>query len=451
MGPRCLLVDLGASRVKSARCDAETGELSGVRSAPSLAGSGSRPGRFEVDPAALRERFETLCELHWREAPNGFDAVFLSSEMHGFVAVDGRGAAVSPYVSWRDQRALETHAGVSTAALIGSTLGSRFRDITGMRFRPGIAFGNVLHLARSGALPSSIVLHSLPDWLAGVSGEGPARIHESMAGSLGLLDVSTRAASPELIEVLHTLGGVRCALPEVSASPTPAGWWRRDGRRVPIYTGVGDQSCAILGSGNRVGETLSVNVGTGSQVSTIVRSPEGVHDFDVRVHLDGTWLRTITHIPAGRALNVYMGFLAEVARAAGAVSPDPWPWLSELGLEDLECASLAVDLAVFESAWRFRRGGSISGFVEGELTVRNVLASIVRALAQQYADAAAIVDPSRQLGEVVLSGGVPARMPVLAPWLARTLGRPVRAGDATDETLLGLSLIARQALGRHDA
>jgi len=40
-------------------------------------------------------------------------------------------------------------------------------------------------------------------------------------------------------------------------------------------------------------------------------------------------LNTITHLPAGRSLNVLVDLLTELARAEGLVLADPWKFIAE--------------------------------------------------------------------------------------------------------------------------
>ena len=61
---------------------------------------------------------------------------------------------------------------------------------------------------------------------------------------------------------------------------------------------------------------LSINISTGSQVSRRTDRLEP-GEVQTRAYFHGDLLQTITHLPAGRSLNVLVRLLTEVARAEG--------------------------------------------------------------------------------------------------------------------------------------
>ena len=80
-----------------------------------------------------------------------------------------------------------------------------------------------------------------------------------------------------------------------------AGYWAHSAGRVPIYVGIGDHQCSLLGAGLVERHTLSINLGTGAQVSTL-EDKWTPQEAETRPYFSGQMLNTITHIPGGRAL-----------------------------------------------------------------------------------------------------------------------------------------------------
>src|SRR6185295_18972949 len=118
------------------------------------------------------------------------------------------------------------------------------------------------------------------------------------AAAFGALDLSTGRWHEE---VIGKLGLESLRWPEVRASGAVVGKWRG----APCFTAVGDQQCALAGALLAERE-LSVNIGTGSQVAILSDSAmAGPHQ--TRPYFGGRFLRTITHIPAGRALSALLG------------------------------------------------------------------------------------------------------------------------------------------------
>jgi hypothetical protein len=70
---------------------------------------------------------------------------------------------------------------------------------------------------------------------------------------------------------------------------------------------------------------------------------------------------------------------------------------------------LKIDLNVFPQSKWFDGGGDISGILEGEFTLKNLLASIISSLSLQY------VDPVESTGchNIILTGGIPKKLPII--------------------------------------
>ncbi len=349
-----LAVDFGTTSTKSALVDVETGALVDVRHHPAIPPSPGPPGRFEVPLEAIRDRFLGLCASYASPLDAPLAGIVICSEMHGFALVDDAGRPRSSYVSWKDERSREPIAGVDSVTLVTRALGDRFKAITGMRARPGLPLMNLVHLLRETSLPDGLHVVSLPDWLARAgAGAGATGLgHPTMLAGMALYDIETARGSHELLALVRELTGrsVRLAVPAEAGAI--AGTWHHGGQRIPIHVGAGDHQTTLLGAGVTAGDCVSLNLGTGSQLAILDRA---VADDAVerRPYFDGGMLHAITHIPGGRALAAFVGFLEDAARAGGAPAPDFWPQLAALQADDVAAASLDVDLAVFRGAWGY--------------------------------------------------------------------------------------------------
>ena len=88
---------------------------------------------------------------------------------------------------------------------------------------------------------------------------------------------------------------------------------------------MGDHQAALAGA--FLGEReLSLNISTGSQASLFTPTWQP-GNYQTRPFFDGRFLNTITHIPAGRALNVLFKLLTELAEAQRLACVIPGPTL----------------------------------------------------------------------------------------------------------------------------
>ena len=439
---RYLLIDFGASRVKYACFDAELGKFSGEGDLPAPPPVRAEGLCWEESPRRLREAFLSACAWASSGLKSAPDAILLSSQMHGFVVTDFKNRPLSNYISWKDERSLAVVGGKESAYdILGRKLGARYLALTGMKMRPCFPVFNFAALARAEKLPRSCRLLSLPEWLCAGCDDNAELVHETIFAGLGFYELGKRRLSPAIGDAVEDYCGCRpifgCPVPEI----VPCATLRMRGRSVPVFVGVGDHQCAVLGAGNINGKTLSVNVGTGSQVSAPgLSGPPGA---ETRPYFDNAWLGTITHLPAGRALDEFLGIFGKSQQSK------LWKKLGALTAKQALESSLEVDLAVFASAYGYRGGGSVACIGPGRLTEHEYLGALVKAMAHNYACAAEVL-AGGGLKKAVFGGGVARKIPALASAFELVSGIKAQVFTGREETLSGLAALALKISGRPD-
>jgi sugar (pentulose or hexulose) kinase len=251
-----------------------------------------------------------------------------------------------------------------------------------------------------------------------------------------MLDLSTRDWNAAVVEAAGLAGVPRSRLlPDDAAG----GEFVCAGRRLPCFPAVGDQQAALLGVQLNVGE-LSINSSTGSQVGVLTEQLE-LGDYQTRPFFKGKWLNTLTHLPAGRSLNVLVELLSALAVAQGRPLEDPWSHIAR-SAESAQDSELVVDLSFF--AGPLGDHGAIRGITTENLTVGGLFRAAFRNMAENYECCARRLRPLADWPAVVLSGGLPQKIPILRELIAQRYTAPVRLSEATEETLLGLQVLARR-------
>jgi sugar (pentulose or hexulose) kinase len=444
-----LLVDFGASRVKAALFHAGENRILLRAERPSPEPRWGDGGEVEIDPrahaAVLDELAAELCGPRLA-APS---SVWLCSEMHGFVLDDGHGTALTPYISWRDMRAMRVSPGERESAFdrCSRELGDEFFSITGMRLKPGLPFINLVHIARCGGLPPRSRFLSLPEWIAASAGTYSGSVHISMAAASGFYDLKQHDWSRRLMGMgAGNESAMDFGVPS-DFDGLGLGTVKVAGRTLPLFGGFGDLQTAIFGAGVPNRSNAAINLGTGSQVVRLARSP--VPAVERRPYFSDQELAAITHIPSGRALNVYAGLFDAIGEASGGSRGAFWRLFGTLAAEEILAAPLPVDLNVFPGSWRFERGGSIAGILEPGTAAPPLVASVALGWLRQYADALDMVDPGREEGQVVLAGGLVRRCQAAPAVLEALTGRHMLPPEGEeDETITGLAAAARGVMGR---
>jgi sugar (pentulose or hexulose) kinase len=424
---RFLGIDAGATYLKGAVLNTETLCVEQVIRSVFPPFLPSREGIREVSPGAILACVSQLLDELYSAAPDAC-GLFLCGQMHGLVLTSGRGGASSNFITWQDSR-----ASASFAAL-ASRVDPATRQETGNELRPSLPLSTLFFLRQTNQLPTGDFLPaSLVDFLAAsLCGTRPVT-SASNAAAHGCMDVRRGRWHSGM---LAAAGLQSIELPEIVADGACVGTLPRRWGSMPCYAPVGDQQAALLGTSLQPGE-LSLNVATGSQVSMVTRDP-AAGDYQFRPYFGDQFLRTITHIPAGRSLNLLLGLLAGMDRGCGE---DLWARL-ERAARDVPATTLHVDLSFFPCA--LGDSGSIANIREDNFTVGHLFRATIESMAANFEHCAARLSPERSWDRLVFSGGLILKLQTLQEAVIRRFGCRSRMAAEREDTLQGLTFLASQ-------
>jgi sugar (pentulose or hexulose) kinase len=440
---RYLGIDIGSSFIKGAVLDADALCLSHIErvDAPPLV-SGLDQKFREIEPGAVLQRVRQVLErLH----DHALDAagVLMCSQLHGMVLCDETGRAQSRYITWQDQRALMPlpGAGASSFDELESLISREERQQLGNERVPGLPLNYLYWFARNRVLPDMRVMPAaLPYFVAAqLCGTTPVSDITHAYGQ-GALNIHTRDWHHAVIEKL----GLRdVQWPRIVSQGTVIGEWCHAGRSIPVFAPVGDYHCSQVGALLESSE-LSVNISTGSAVIQIAEGAE-TGEFQTRPWFDGCYLKTITHIPAGRALNALVHLLTELATEQGVTLRDPWDYIhAEAARAD--DGGLQVNPAFYTSNMGNR--GAVLNLREENMTIGHLFHAMFSGMADNYATCAGRIAPQRDWSRLVFSGGVALKNQVLRQLVCERLGRDHRLAPSDEDTLFGLLVLSFAFTGR---
>lgn len=430
---QCIGLDIGSSTIKGAVLDLESGTVHSITREPFPEPAPGLPaGWFEVDPHEVVARTRSVISQLLTRAPEA-KSLFLCGQMGGVVLVDASHRARTRYLSWRDQRTLDGALGQ-----VQNKLGP-FLPQLGNELKPGSMTSLLYWLQQAGELS--------PGWRPATIGDF---VISQLCGTLpqmegtqaiGLVDLQLQGWNQQ---AFAALGLEQLDWGELVGATTPVGRAVIEGRELTAYPTLGDQQCALYGVGLQIGD-LSINVSTGSQVSRVTREfIPGT--YQSRYFLGGTFLNTITHIPAGRALNVLVDLLTAIPNARGQSVATPWEVISREAAQAIEgTGGLRCHPAFFDSP--IGREGHITGITTENLTLGNLFRATFESMAQTYDQLANRLWPERAWKRVVVSGGLTRSVPILRELIERRFPGQLVETTADEETLLGLLEVARQATG----
>ena len=421
-----LLIDFGASRIKSAIFDSK--KLNNIKNFTPTKPYDTKNNKYVVSLNEIEKQFRTIVSEYSLEYK--IDGIYLCSEMHGFAILNEENKPISDYISWKDERCLNKKGGISTFEYLKKIYGETFYKKTGMKPRPCYPFFNLFeYLQEKKLFPQKIKIISLPEWICALDGQSKNISHSTMSAGLGFYNIYTKQFDKELISAFDDFN-----LDILFNKPTDnieiGGYININGKNIPIYTGVGDHQCAVLGAGNDE-NTISLNLGTGSQIG-VINSENNT--AEKRPFFDNKLLSVITHIPSGRSFNTYINFLTEINP-----NYNYWEMLSNLSLQDVLNSTLEIDLANFSSAWNYENGGKISKINETNLNLKNFLGSILKNYILQYEKGIEYLGEKRK--KIILSGVIPHKLPIIKEYFEKKGYETLITTSQEDETFLGLCII----------
>ena len=226
-----------------------------------------RPGWSEQDPedwARASERALARLEVE-------VDAIGLSGQMHGLVALDDAGQVLRPAILWNDQR-----TGAECAEIEERVGLDRLVSLTGNRALPGFTAPKLLWLRHhEPEVYRRIHRIMLPKDYVRLRRTGEWAIDAADASGTLLFDVAGRRWSDDMLSALE--------IPRE---------WLPPAHESTDIAGAGDQQAAALGVGVIEAGAVSVVLGTSGVVFAAL--PSYAHDPDARVHafchaLPDTW------------------------------------------------------------------------------------------------------------------------------------------------------------------
>ncbi len=429
---RYLNLDLGASRIKWV-----------IYSGSGIIKSGTYLNPYSKFSNSVEIKIPELGSILYKLVESSvvqfnIEKVLISSQMHGFAIVNNRNEFLSEYVSWLDQRFVS--ANPQLFASIKNDLGSSFHAETGMEMKGGLPFFNSISVLNS-INESKIRLISLPEVILMKLGVKNPLVHSTIFAGTGFYNISDKTVSDDLLKFHSLITGKKLLFNELENS-CKAFETIIAGKPILVSIGYGDHQCAVLGSMND-SDSISVNLGTGSQVSKIINSLDGINfseEFQYRPFFNNTSLLCKTHIPSGRSINVFVNFLSSLS------TRNVWEDIEKLSIENLDRASLKFDLANFKDAYKYKFGGSINIINEDDFTYENFLASLVKSYLFQYVEIInSINESSKHLTKkIIFSGGLSKKLSVIESFYKQLLNFDISIASDNydeDEAIMGLKIL----------
>ncbi len=241
------------------------------------------------------------------ESDEKIDAIALTGQMHGILYIDSYGKAISPLITWRDQRGTLPSPGNSS----GESLAQEMSRLSGYPCSTG--FGLTTHFAnlKKQTVPSQASsIATIADYTAmTLSGFRRPKMDPTNAASLGVFQVKTGEFD---FTAINRAGIDPAILPKVIPFG-PIGEYRE----IPLFTPIGDNQAGYYGAVMSRQATIHLMVGTSAQVSFYSQNYLTVEGLETRPFPGRGFLLVGAALMGGSLWALLAHFFEEILSACG--------------------------------------------------------------------------------------------------------------------------------------
>lgn len=363
----------------------------------------------------------------------------ISNEMHGFIITYEDGTPYTDYISWQKEYGLKTlDCGKSAFQILSA---DDYKDSirkSGMGLRAGLPSSNLLYLIRSEKIQDNntkvLYFYTLGDYLIKVLCGKEPFCHPSNAAATGLYDITTGNWNTDYIT---RIGAEKIVFPQVSTQSINSNFGKCS---LNIFPAIGDQQAALLGAGLENESDLSFNLGTGAQVTRLTKKIDFSDKWQIRPFFNEYYLKTIPHLPSGRALNVFVRFIKDVLQKFDVNVDDDKLWHVLLDEENkYDKTTLTCDLSFFQNPITNKTVGSVTNIEEYGLTTGSLFKSVFLQMADNFLKTAnLVVSDKSTIKRIVFSGGIARRIEPIRKYILKEYKGTEVSPIIENETLTGL-------------
>lgn len=354
-----------------------------------------------------------------REYQSNIDRIYVSGQMGGYVIEESGKFEI---VSWQDKRSLEPRYQKDKFEVdLWLRTSAAFKE-TGSELRPGLPFFSLAITKPYSRYPNTpspfrSVISFVTSYLTNFEAND---MHITDAAASGLFNLKSKAWDDEMICMLDK----SLILPLVHSDVTKIG--QSSKFLLDVFTGVGDQQASLYGTEMETGKIV-VNIGTGGQVAGFQEPFQPKGNIQIRPYFEGKEIRTVTHLPSGRALKAFVEFCFP-----GEYQFDKYTEFERsCQLPDF---TSDIELVDFKHTLNALKGSS------SKLTVDKISSKFFGSLIRTYEVALSELNLD---GELLFAGGVGQKVQIISSELSRATGRKFSISKAQETTLEGLAKIAR--------
>ena len=421
---------IGTSSICGVAYNPETKELSTAIRTNNSAIPSNRQDEKMQDPAKIMECVHAILK-ELAKGCNTVASIGITGQMHGILYVDRNGKAASPLFTWQDGRGNRRMAEGTTYAEHLTAAGG-YQSATG--------YGLVTHFynSRNNLVPrDACKICTIMDYAAmQLTRRRTPLTDYSNGASLGFFNKKRLQFDLGALSA----AGIGCEiLPEIAPSATLAGYYKN----IPVYSAIGDNQAAFIGSVRDRDTDVHITVGTSSQISVYSPGYLEIPTLDTRPLPGGGYIIAGAELCGGYSFTILKNFFAETARLIfGKNIPDDDIYAAMTSLPIPEESTLSVDTLFDGTRQNPEKRGQITGISTSNFLPQELISGFVRgicdALYHHYMHLPSTLLKGRT--HIVASGNGFRKNPLLKQAFEKRFGLPVILSACTEEAAFGAAI-----------
>lgn len=351
------------------------------------------------------------------------EAIYFSSQMHGFVLFDENYNNISDFITWKNS---------SINNILDNSLFDNFY-LTGLKKRNDLPINNLdEYIINNNLKNRKLYFKNITEAILDIESIKTSKCHSTMACGTGFYDIFNKKYINTYIEYFKNKYNIELIFDTVIDIIDISGNINFNinfnNKFVKVYTGIGDFQASLYGCGLD-NNSLIINMATGSQIAKIVNvniNDVYLSQYSFRPYFNDNYLQCFTHIPSGRFLNIFFNFFKEL-------NIDLWKYFEEINIEDINNSLLNVSTDIFSI-----NGISINGITENNFFIKELIVSIIKNYVKQYIDIIKNNFDISNINKILLSGGIPKKIGVIKKIIEKEFNKEVIINDIDDDSLFGV-------------
>lgn len=435
-------IDLGTSKIGAVLLDASSRQL--VRAAERTNDAliaGLPQGLHEQDPRRILQLASEACREVLEDLGSArLAGLAITGQMHGVLLADAAWNPLTPLITWRDRRGVGDFLDSLRAAA-----GAQASQRTGCLLNLGYGGVTLAWLERHGGIPRGCTALTIADWLAAqLCGVGAT--DRSHAASWGLCDLADGRWDGE---VLDALGIPEDILPDIRPSGTAVGMTNSASasfgvpERIPVWLPLGDNQASVHAATGGRTDLLTLNIGTGGQISAPTYQVVCENGVETRPRVDGGLLRVGASLCGGWSYAYLAGFYQQVCREIGGVDVPLKRVFDRMSASAQTVGKTRLEVDVRFAGERGSRGaegaaqGAIRCIDESNLVPAGLTYAFQIGMVRELA---ALAGPLEGIRGVVASGNAVRKTPGFADVVEKVFGLPCMLSSYREEAACGAVL-----------